>query len=414
MKRFAGSVVVALLAAAPAYACGSSDDAPGPSPTADAGDVDTGSSTEGGASSDAGTDAPDGASKDALADVTDAADAADARDAFVPAPFCKTGDATCLARLDIAGLALPYYRSHDFATSNAAIQNLVLVMHGNGRDPDSFFSVVAGLAYARDPVHTLVVAPWMQCTDDAPVATDLSWSCGGWIDGNRALGTPRPLTTSYGAIDSLVVAAKAAFPSITRVTIVGYSAGAQVVNRYLAGSTEADRTPAITTRFVVGSPSSYLYFDDRRLVQAAVCPDMAGCTVDATSFASPFYDAAACPAYDQYKYGLEAGSPTGYLANLIAGGTTVADLTARYVSRKVVYVLSTNDDKDVGGVDTSCEANAQGPSAGSFRLQRGLTYHRYVDLLLGATHRVVVVPVCAHDHKCVLSTTATQDEMFGP
>jgi hypothetical protein len=415
------SSALALVVGPVLFACGSDGDGAGSDLAEAGGDGSPGGpgSIEGGV-----VDATDGAKADASDASTDApidADAADGDGAPVVAPFCKLGNASCLARLDIGGKTLPYYRSHPLETPNGALQNLVLVMHGNDRDADAYFATVADVAKARDPVHTLVVAPWLQAVPtsatpcagnpNAPLATDLYWSCGGWLNGNKATNST---TTSFEAIDALVSAAKTAFPSIVRVTIVGYSAGAQTINRYIAGSTEEEKTPLVETRYVVSSASSYLYFDNRRLKADAVCPDEAGCLVDATSFDGPYFDAANCPTYDDYKFGVAddvmgVTTITGYLKNI-----PPATLQSRYVSRKVVYIYSTNDASDVGAVDTGCEANAQGPLGTSFRLQRGLTYHRYVTMLLGATHRVAVVPVCGHDHDCVLRTSVAQDEMFGP
>lgn len=394
---------------ADATATGDAAPAPTPSPTAQGSDA---------------APAADGAVVDGGADAGDAG-----VDASGPAPFCQAGNATCLARLDVADTnpaipmkTMPYYRSHPFESPNPAIQNLVLVMHGIGRNADSYFAAMAGVAFARDPVHTLVVAPWMQCTDDVLASpTDLFWGCGGWVDGNRACPTcspasTRPTTTSYDVIDKLVAEAKSKFPAIRRVTIVGYSAGGQLVNRYAAGSTEQEKTPAVQTRFVVSSPGSYLYFDARRIKQDVACSTLASCLADATSFEVPDYAdpkwqlPTGCATYDDYKYGLATGTLTGYLGRL-----DPATLLPRYLSRSVVYVLSEGDnDGAAPAPDAECEALTQGPFGDSFRLQRGLTYHRYVTTVLGAAHRVVVVPTCPHDHACVFGMPGTKDEVFGP
>ena len=169
---------------------------------------------------------------------------------------------------------------------------------------------------------------------------------------------------------------------------------------------------ASSRRSVVSSPSSYLYLDARRLKADAICPDDAGCTVDMTSFETPYWDSASCPTYDEYKYGLLAR--TGYLKTI-----PTPLLAPRYVSRDVLYLLSEKDSGNIPGaafgeLDVGCEATAEGPVGSSFRLQRGLVYHRYVNEVLGALHRVAVVPACGHLHTCVLTTQRAQDEMFGP
>jgi hypothetical protein len=101
-------------------------------------------------------------------------------------------------------------------------------------------------------------------------------------------------------------------------------------------------------------------------------------------------------------------------------------LRDRYVSRSVVYVVSTGDSGatlDPSGfaeLDKDCEATAQGPvdpldpRQTSYRLQRGLTYYHYVTQVHGAAHRLAVVPSCIHSQACVLSDPVAQAEIFGP
>lgn len=451
MKQNTARVCVAgVLVACGLYACGGAFSEEPPSSLPDAGTEDASPSdtaprdatAEGDSATkpDATLDSSADAGPDADADADSALDGSDDAQAdAAPAPFCSTGSTACLDRLDLGGFTLPYYRSHPLGTPNTAIQNIVLVVHGNARNADAYFATMAGLALAKDPVHTLVLAPHFQAVPadgvacagaaNTPAATDLYWSCGGWQAGNGA--TNASTTYSSAALDALVAAAKTAFPSVTRVTIVGYSAGAQTVQRSIAGSTEQDRTPAITTRYVVASPSSYLYLDDARLKPDAVCPDAASCALDATSFEKPWSGAAACATYDTYKYGLVAR--TGLLRSIApnSANATLEEsrkklLRDRYLSRSVVYVVSTGDSNatlDPSGfaeLDKDCEASAQGPvdpldpRQTSYRLQRGLTYYYYVTQVHGAAHRLAVVPSCIHSQSCVLSDPIAQAEIFGP
>ena len=118
----------------------------------------------------------------------------------------------------------------------------------------------------------------------------------------------------------------------------------------------------VLTRWVVASPSSYLYFGPERLTAAASCPDAATCALDATSFEAPYFDAAACPTYDDYKYGLNGR--TGMLKTI-----PDATLRARYVSRKLVHLVGEGDGDEAalakyGELDKDCEAMAEGPIGG--------------------------------------------------
>ena len=332
----------------------------------------------------------------------------------------------CLARLELGGMQLPYYRSHALESAHGAIESLVLITHGNSRNAWDYYDLVVAAAVARDPEHTAVVAPLFQsyngtCGYDAKAPTDLYWGCSDWKEG---LPAKNDATDSYSALDALLAAAKAAFPSLRRVTVAGYSAGGQTVQRYAAGNREHDRTPTIATRYVVASPGSYMYLDGRRVRADAACSSAAACALTAASFEVPAYApgcetaepavVAGSDAYDAYRYGLEARE--GYLAAI-----PDATLRAQYAARPIVYVLSEGDSAAsgarptaYGALDKGCAAMVQAPLGASFRLQRSLVYHAYVTTLFGATHRRVLVPVCGHEDDCVLGAPATLAELFGP
>ena len=372
-----------------------------------------------------------------VTDASDASDAtlADAADAGPrPQAPCQRPTAdlgvrsdACLARLALAGRDLPYYRSHGLESTDAAVENLVLIQHGNSRNAWDYYDTVAAAATLRDSGRTAVLAPLFQasnstCGFDAKAPNDLYWGCSDWKEG----GVSRNATIdSYAALDALLAAAKVAFPRLRRVTIAGYSAGGQTIQRYLAGNTEHDRTPGITTRYVVASPGSYMYLDGRRVRPDAVCTSASNCALTAASFVLPPYAGSACQtdepavepggdAYDDYRYGL--ANRTGYLAAI-----PDATLRANTVARPVVYVLSEGDAAAAGArpvaygaLDKSCAAMAQAPLGASYRLQRGLVYHQYVTSLFGAAHRRRIVPVCGHEEGCVLTDPGTRDELFGP
>ncbi len=370
----------------------------------------------------AAADVVDASSVDAPPDTADASpvDAPpDTADASPEPPCLRSPAETCLARLDLGTGKLPYYRSHPLEHPHPAIRNLVLVQHGNSRNPWDYYDTMAALATATDPAHTAVLAPHFQILGDAPPAGDLYWYIDDWKAG---LPARNGSTDSYAAIDALLAAAKLSFPNVSRVTVVGFSAGGQTIQRYAAGNVEHDRTPAIATRYVVGSPGSYMYMDGRRLRAGVACADAPSCAVDATSFEVPAYapgcesaDPRVVPGgggYDDYKFGLV--SRGGYL-----GRVSDAVLKGNYVARSVVYVLGEGDSDSSSGtaysvLDRECPAMVQGPLNSSFRLQRGLVYHRYITLLFGAAHRLKVIPVCKHDEACVFSAPDAQLEIFGP
>ncbi|MFT4192254.1 MAG: hypothetical protein QM617_12115, partial [Comamonas sp.] len=248
----------------------------------------------------------------------------------------------------------------------------------------------AGLAQAGG---TLVVAPLFQvaapaaarCTSPGVPAAqpgELLWTCASWQEG--APSASQPEVTAIGALDALVAHLAVQWPSLRQVTIAGFSAGAQLVQR--AAGFMADPPAGIALRFVVADPGSWLSFDRDW----------------------PLADASTCPAARRWKYGIE-GLPAWL-------GRDAATARARYARADLHYLEGARDSSDVrgtayGALDRSCAALAQGP----YRLQRGLAYAAYdrARLAPALARQVVVVPGCAHDVRCVLPHPVAREALFG-
>src|SRR4051794_6694375 len=158
---------IAALASISWVACGGGDDAaPADADVGDEGTTNDGATADG-VSSEGGSLQGDGGG-DARGDGDASAASAfciRAADAGVPGPQAA-GD-PCLARLPIAGKNLRYYRSHDLEHTNNAINDLVVIQHGNNRNAWDYYDLMATAAFARDPAHTAVVAPHFQASGNA-------------------------------------------------------------------------------------------------------------------------------------------------------------------------------------------------------------------------------------------------------
>ncbi|TMW68170.1 hypothetical protein Poli38472_007842 [Pythium oligandrum] len=148
-----------------------------------------------------------------------------------------------------------------------------------------------------------------------------------------------------------------------------------------------------TTKFFVGSPSSYLYYDTARPIpqQNGVDVSSTVCTTnDACTFR--YVTPSGCSGFNDWKYGLDA-RPASAPGN-------AATLRARYIAADVTYMAGS---QDTGSADGSCGANVQG----SGRLQCALTYAAYDRKYLAtAKNRQVVITKSAHDEVCVTKTPA--------
>ena len=200
--------------------------------------------------------------------------------------------------------------------------------------------------------------------------------------------SPAPLS-SYAALDKILerLDDRKRFPALREVVIAGHSGGAQVVQRY-ALTTQADKAlqaDGIKVRYVIANPSSYAYFNAQRPI--------------------PTFDAANCPAFNTWKYGLKE-------LPAYAEGQKHRQLEQAYVERDITYLLGAKDtDPNHPALDKSCEAEAQG----AFRLERGKNYFEYLTQRhpQGLNQRLVEVPGVGHNGEQMFTSPEGQKALFG-
>ena len=297
---------------------------------------------------------------------------------------CSTGTAACTEPLPMGKGFVTIYRSHPLAKGHAKATRALVVIHGASRNAEEYFpSGMAGAYLAGGMEDTVVVAPRFAGTggrscDDNLAAGEIGFACAGddWRGGGPAVG--HATVTTYDVIDELIrrFADKKKFPKLKHVVLMGHSAGGQFLSRYAAAS---KMEPAgVAVRYVVSNPSSYLYLDASRPGPTA-----------------------GCGGFNQWKYGME--KRTGYAAGL-------ADdvMQKNLVRRDVVYLLGEYDVTPQFGFDASCGAMAQGPN----RLQRGIDYFDYITGKYGARHKLVKVPNCGHNGRCMLVANEARETLF--
>ena len=135
------------------------------------------------------------------------------------------------------------------------------------------------------------------------------------------------------------------------ILLCGFSAGGQVVNRYVAVGRFV-RQAHLEYSFAVGAPSTYLYVDGRR-------PAADG------SFRAPD---PAVPGYDSWHLGL--GERNAYSAEL-----SRAEILANLASRPTLYFCG-EEDVQSRGLSATPPAMTQGEN----RFRRFRNYRKYVAL----------------------------------
>ncbi|MFM0027252.1 alpha/beta hydrolase [Paraburkholderia madseniana] len=298
---------------------------------------------------------------------------------------------------------VPVFANGDWLAPTRDVKRAVILIHGRLRNADTYFHLAerACALAGGDAADTLLIVPQFLASADVSAhvlpSSTLHWEWAGWMGGDNAEG-PAPLS-SFDVLDSILqtLASSAQFASLTEVVIAGHSGGGQVVQRYAVVTRGEAPLVArgIAPRYVVANPSSYVYFDAMR-------PTASG------AFAA--FDAAACPSFNRWKYGLE--ELPAYASSDGEAGSADA-LESRYVRRDVTVLLGGADcDPQHPALDRSCAAQTQG----EHRLGRGLAYARYMASRHpegAAKHRTFVIDGVGHDAKGIFASVQGLAALFG-
>lgn len=253
--------------------------------------------------------------------------------------------------------------------NEADATSVVIVTHGVDRNANAYFTALND-AYrtARDqnkPLagqNVLRIAPLFFATEADAAALNKSTLAWGkdndWAMGSGSTHPKGSDMSSLTVYDELIsrFSDKNKYPKVKTITLVGHGGGALITQRYAALRQSSD-DGSISLRYVVGNPSSMLYFTTDR--------------------PSPV-DESQCDYYNLFYYGLDQYE-IPYSANVDNPGA----LFTQYAARDVRYLVSLDDTSSTNG-DQSCGARAMG---GAPRKDRSLSYWKYINLLAGGAGR---------------------------
>ena len=327
---------------------------------------------------------------------------------------CATAAKACEQWLSLGpGARGMTYSTYSFSGRNPGVTRALIMVHGTLRNADHYFTTATGAAFlAKALGDTVVIAPAFHSAakgcDDKLEAHEVSWSCSGdsWRSGGAAASDPK--LTSFDFMDALLtrLADRKAFPNLKTIVVAGHSAGGQFVARY-AMANRVDGTLAVPISYVVANPSSYAWPDATRpLPKGDGAPANAAAAWNEetphTDYSYGPFDAAKAPDYDRWPFGLEART-AGYTAKM-----SDAQLKRQLASRDITYLFGQVDVLPLGGFDDSPGAMAQGPT----RRARGEAYVKYIAATLGAKPKVMIVPECGHNDRCVYTTDTVLPVIF--
>ena len=296
-------------------------------------------------------------------------------------------------------LALPYYSNLTLNDSHNDTKLAIVVLHGASRNADDYYDNMYAIVNAVGEDSIIIIAPQFLRTGDLD-ANNLSedilfWTNStNWTAGNLSGNTSshiRPfMISSYLVMDTLIYRLAVNNPFLDQIVFVGFSAGGQFVNRYIGGNDITEKISHefnLPIRYIVGSPSSYLYMNNERRIDG---------TVD--QFAVP----TDCGGYNNYKYGLD--DLNNYMS--VAG---VDSIRVRYSRREVIYLIGSSDAEGT----TDCESMAQG----NHRFERSIIYYNYLHYYFGAenlnSQQHVIVPNIDHDSYNIFNSSCGREALFG-
>jgi hypothetical protein len=280
------------------------------------------------------------------------------------------------------------------------VTQAIVVIHDETRDAPAALATLTALAGAQNS-STIVLAPQFLLPSDIMRFTDYlpekgkdfaAWQIFGWISGDDSMPvTGRKSVSSFTVVDLLLMylSDREAFPDMRAIVVAGYGAGGNFVQRYAAFSQayEPVMKSKIDLRFLVAGAKSYLYQTPSRPAKKRFAPG----------------DAAACPGFNAYPFGLEQLNP---YARLSGGNAAKID----YATRTVIYL---NAGATNAPMDTDCATLAQGPTSAV----RAENYHRYLVFLYGdlveRTQTFFKVEGPAYDAVALYGSSCGMSVLFG-
>lgn len=310
--------------------------------------------------------------------------------AFAQALPCHTPTKDCEAVLEIVpGGKLTYTRTFDLEKPNPAVTSAILMVHASDRLVSwGYKQLNALIAKGMLSKDTLIVAPLLPAPADKPAAGFLYWGANDWSGGFDSLDATH--TSSFLVLDLLIrkMLSSGNFPNLKTLIVTGFSAGGQATQRFAVGTEIDHEFPNVRFRYIVGSPSSYVYLNEDRWVPGTE-----------NQFAKPVNPGCA---YNSYRYGGE--KPNKYMSQ-----RPFAKMVENFIARDLAFIVGELDDatthpnppiqndvKDSAGLDISCEAKWQGAS----RLQRSYLFHQYLTVEFPQNKHVwFSVPGWAHTYR---------------
>ena len=280
-----------------------------------------------------------------------------------------------------------YFAEHNIMQGDPELKYAVIYIHGSGGgERDAAGSLRYKLKQYKTKEKVYCIAPSFFTEGTCPANkknSTLIWD-GGWRGGSSAINGNH--ISNFEVIDEIyrILSNKRLYPKMKRITLAGFSAGGQCVNRYVAVG-KRPVSPTIETVFVVGNPSVYLYVDKLRFKNGK------------------FRKVKSKSNYNKWFLGLENRYP-------YCRTTKKMQILQNLYSRPVLYFCGTAD-TGRAMLDVNEAAMLQGKN----RYERFLIYQKHVALYPSWKQKVrfFSIPDIAHSSEVFYKNNIVQKWIFG-
>lgn len=180
---------------------------------------------------------------------------------------------------------IPMYTTHDIDAYHPEIEYVIILQHGNLRNANNYYcAALESLSSSSESEKYLIIAPQFLIEGDAcwdvngsMGTVTVNYSCGfmvytseGWKDGSYNTNESNLKGSkmySYDVLNALVnhVGNRQLFPNVQKITLFGFSAGAQMLQRYALMSSFNIESTSTSVNFIISDPSTYVYFNEQRV-----------------------------------------------------------------------------------------------------------------------------------------------------
>jgi len=271
-------------------------------------------------------------------------------------------------RINKIDAQIPYATNLDIQIPNPHISRVVLAIHSSSYNPDTYLDNTLALLKASPKIkgQILIIAPAFYKHSKTTMEDIVTWKNAPFWGSSRAQYQDKNIQLSaYEILDHILtkVITSNNFPNLKDIVLLGHSAGGQMVNRYAASNTIETRIASlynVTMKYLVMAPSSYVYFNNKRVMKDSLDKFKIPKEVDIK--------------YNVWGYGLDKLYSYHKRHNI-----TASKIINQYAKRKILYLVGENDDKQDKSLGKSKSAMMQGKN----RKERAIIYYNHLQAYFG-------------------------------